>query len=455
MNRLTRPLDPNAVQAANAAVAQQTGGRPLTMSREDAPLRRLWNEAYLAELSQKGPTESAKGDVSAPEESLPGEYQDTAGADNDPGQDCAVCQSKPGAIKVFFVHAFDDTPVPSLPVQLFHGGSVVDLTTDAEGMVSLEDVDPGYVQVKESNKRTDLPEKANRTKPNNRYFPGHTAIGWAQSTNGGMTRDAVLASGLVKSDTIVKSKQTTYIVLRKRKVYEAGLFAHVENKPADQLAINDVIGHTFVTCQVPGPKGRLGTFNHMAGAGYISSGTQMTYSNEIARGHWPEEGLGQKQLITGTDGKIADEELGGYFDADAREWEAGQGPPTFHAAHKHFDIDHATATKLLMHIAELENDPPDYVLARTFRGVATGRQTIADAVGQGDHCTTSAIGMLQHVGLSVPLTSFASPASVIEAINGTDIPNNDDDVMERMQNDIKTQYEAAGTSAHIKAWSYD
>lgn len=48
MRRLQRPLDPKAVQSANAAMMAETGGRQLTMGPEDAELRKKWTDAYLA-----------------------------------------------------------------------------------------------------------------------------------------------------------------------------------------------------------------------------------------------------------------------------------------------------------------------------------------------------------------------------------------------------------------------
>jgi hypothetical protein len=42
------PLDPQAVAAADAALAEITGGRPLTMGPEDAELRARWMDHYLA-----------------------------------------------------------------------------------------------------------------------------------------------------------------------------------------------------------------------------------------------------------------------------------------------------------------------------------------------------------------------------------------------------------------------
>lgn len=46
--RAVRPLDPAAIAAADAAVAAETGGRPLTMGPEDAALREKWMDAYVA-----------------------------------------------------------------------------------------------------------------------------------------------------------------------------------------------------------------------------------------------------------------------------------------------------------------------------------------------------------------------------------------------------------------------
>ncbi len=49
MSRIAkRPLNSDAVAAANAALADRTGGRPLTMSPEDAELRAEWMDNYIA-----------------------------------------------------------------------------------------------------------------------------------------------------------------------------------------------------------------------------------------------------------------------------------------------------------------------------------------------------------------------------------------------------------------------
>ncbi len=44
----TKPLNPKAMMAANAAVSEGTGGRRLTMGPEDAELRKKWMDAYVA-----------------------------------------------------------------------------------------------------------------------------------------------------------------------------------------------------------------------------------------------------------------------------------------------------------------------------------------------------------------------------------------------------------------------
>lgn len=48
--RATQPLDPAALAAANAAVAPETGGRPLTMGSKDRELRNKWMRAYMDAL---------------------------------------------------------------------------------------------------------------------------------------------------------------------------------------------------------------------------------------------------------------------------------------------------------------------------------------------------------------------------------------------------------------------
>jgi hypothetical protein len=50
---IKRPLDPDATRSANAAVALQTGGRPLTMGPKDAVHRRNWARAYEKALADK------------------------------------------------------------------------------------------------------------------------------------------------------------------------------------------------------------------------------------------------------------------------------------------------------------------------------------------------------------------------------------------------------------------
>ncbi|MFN7935041.1 MAG: hypothetical protein U0R19_17055 [Bryobacteraceae bacterium] len=46
--RALKPIDREAARAADEAIARETGGRPLTMSREDEALREKWMDAYIA-----------------------------------------------------------------------------------------------------------------------------------------------------------------------------------------------------------------------------------------------------------------------------------------------------------------------------------------------------------------------------------------------------------------------
>lgn len=67
--RATRPLNVEAVKAANAAVAGETGGRPLTMGPEDATLRKKWMDAYIAaggKSEEIAPGGGAPGDIKEP-----------------------------------------------------------------------------------------------------------------------------------------------------------------------------------------------------------------------------------------------------------------------------------------------------------------------------------------------------------------------------------------------------
>lgn len=422
------------MRAAHAAVRAETGGRPLTMDPEDAALRERWQEAYEAELAQNGTSPE-----SSPESPPPGMFDDTEGADNDPDTTCTQCsEDPPGSLRVFFIHEFDDTPIASMDVQLTANGETTTQTTDANGMVSLDGIPPGGVVVMESSIRNDLPQQATRTQPNNRYFHDRAAVAWIQDTNSGHDRAYVMAHGASNDTTVVVSEKTTYVVYRKRKVYEIGIFAHVENVPAEDLDLGTIIGHTFLTVQVPGSSGSLGTHTTSAG---------LSYSGEIARGFWPTEGVFTEEvtpqtkdaLVNGVDGRLLDEtNQTTIFDGDARGWSADQGPPSFHSARRFFDVDHTVSVQMLDYVASVEVDPPKYVIANSFYGVVTGFQSIGSAVGQGTHCSTWALDALQEVGLSQPISSFASPASIIEAINGVDIPNNDDEIMDEIQSKIQT-----------------
>lgn len=71
MRRAIQPLDPSAVQAANAAVAAHTDplGRPLTLAPEDAALREQWTDAYEAaggRVQAPGPTSKPVGSPAVP-----------------------------------------------------------------------------------------------------------------------------------------------------------------------------------------------------------------------------------------------------------------------------------------------------------------------------------------------------------------------------------------------------
>jgi hypothetical protein len=61
MRKAKRPLNPDAVQAANAALADETGGRQLTMGPEDGALRKKWMDAYLAAGGKADPDTPAGG----------------------------------------------------------------------------------------------------------------------------------------------------------------------------------------------------------------------------------------------------------------------------------------------------------------------------------------------------------------------------------------------------------
>jgi hypothetical protein len=67
--RATRQLNSEAVKAANAAIAKETGGRPLTMGPEDTALRKKWMDAYIAAgggYETVGPTGKKSGEVVEP-----------------------------------------------------------------------------------------------------------------------------------------------------------------------------------------------------------------------------------------------------------------------------------------------------------------------------------------------------------------------------------------------------
>lgn len=100
LRRAARPLNRQAVRAANAAVAAQTGGRPLTMDVQDARLRRQWMDAYEAELSRQA-AENEEAIAPDADDTSPGMVDDTAGEENDPDVVCADCpEEEPPICKV-------------------------------------------------------------------------------------------------------------------------------------------------------------------------------------------------------------------------------------------------------------------------------------------------------------------------------------------------------------------
>ena len=68
-----RPLDPAAVAAADAELAKITGGRPLTMGPEDAELRALWMDHYLAAGGELEGEDWGESDPEGPVEECPEE----------------------------------------------------------------------------------------------------------------------------------------------------------------------------------------------------------------------------------------------------------------------------------------------------------------------------------------------------------------------------------------------
>src|SRR5687767_10245349 len=70
MDRIERPLDPDACVTADAAVAPESGERRLTMDDKDLDLRRTWARVYRETLARKSgtlPTDVAEEEDEAEE----------------------------------------------------------------------------------------------------------------------------------------------------------------------------------------------------------------------------------------------------------------------------------------------------------------------------------------------------------------------------------------------------
>ncbi len=78
MSRVAKqPLDPAAVAAADAALADMTGGRPLTMGPEDADLRRMWMDHYVASGGKLENEDWGEGPADEPVEECPPTEEET------------------------------------------------------------------------------------------------------------------------------------------------------------------------------------------------------------------------------------------------------------------------------------------------------------------------------------------------------------------------------------------
>jgi len=72
-----QPLDPNAVAAADAAMAGITGGRPLTMAPADAELRARWMDHYVAAGGELEGEDWGRTEPDDPVEECPYQQEET------------------------------------------------------------------------------------------------------------------------------------------------------------------------------------------------------------------------------------------------------------------------------------------------------------------------------------------------------------------------------------------
>lgn len=125
MRRLQRPLNPQAVKAANKAVEAETGGRPIRA--DEWALRKKWVDAYLAAGGKE-----ARGTNSRPVKS--------------PVQPCA---KKLASLDVKVMYTPYPSPVKGATVELI-GPTPKTAITAASGLVKFTDLEPGAYEIKVS-----------------------------------------------------------------------------------------------------------------------------------------------------------------------------------------------------------------------------------------------------------------------------------------------------------------
>jgi len=142
MRRAQRPLNREAVQAANAALAEQTGGRQLTMQPEDGALRRQWMDAYLAALDRIEGAEDVETTA-----------QDDEGSDYCPAEVIQECVADDAenqtTLSVTVYYTPLSAPIEGAEVALA-GPQTLTETTDAAGIAMFENLEPGLYSVSAS-----------------------------------------------------------------------------------------------------------------------------------------------------------------------------------------------------------------------------------------------------------------------------------------------------------------
>ena len=128
MRRLQRPLNPEAVKAANEAVAAETGGRPIRA--DEWALRKKWVDAYLCAGGKEAPGSSSRRVKS-------------------PVEPCPEKKKKPASLDVEVLYTPYPSPVNGATVQLL-GPSPRTAVTDKSGVVKFTDLEPGDYEIKVS-----------------------------------------------------------------------------------------------------------------------------------------------------------------------------------------------------------------------------------------------------------------------------------------------------------------